>query len=100
MYDQTISNVIADGRASGLYDDTDAITLYMLAGPYCIRLIEEFGIVHKLPATTTEEVHILQSSFFKDVQSFENVGTEMSNPFLATGHELVALDTCDVMEHE
>ena len=27
------------------------------------------------------------------------VVTELGNPFLATGHELVALDTCDVMEN-
>ena len=27
------------------------------------------------------------------------VVTEMGNPSLATGHELVALDTCDVMEN-
>ena len=25
--------------------------------------------------------------------------TEMGNPFLATSHELVAFDTCDVMEN-
>ena len=25
--------------------------------------------------------------------------TEMGNPFLGTSHELVALDTCDVMEN-
>ena len=28
-----------------------------------------------------------------------NVVSELGNPFLATGHELVALDTCDVMEN-
>ena len=27
------------------------------------------------------------------------VVTEMGNPFLATGHELVALETCDAMEN-
>ena len=27
------------------------------------------------------------------------VVTEMDNPFLATGHELVALGTCDVVEN-
>ena len=27
------------------------------------------------------------------------VVTELGNPFLTTGHELVALDTCDVMEN-
>ena len=39
VYDQPIWNFIGDGGASDLYDDTDAIALYMLAGPYCVRLL-------------------------------------------------------------
>ena len=91
------------GGASDLYDDTDAIALYMLAGPDCVRILDEFENIHKLPNGTTnhhEQAHHLQLTFLKDIKSFMKVVTEMGNPFLATGHELVALDTCDVMENE
>ncbi len=91
------------GGASDIYDDSDAIVVYMLALPYCIRLIEEFEGVHKLPAATTghhEEAHSIQSRFINDVHSFITVVTGLGNPFLATDHELIALDTRAVMEHE
>lgn len=91
------------GGASDLYDDTDAIALYMLAGPDCVRIIEEFERLHKIPTTSTchhEEAASLQSRFLKDVKSFVNVVTAMGNPFLETSQELIALDTRAIMEHE
>ena len=90
-----------NGGASDLYDDTDAITLYMLAGPDCARMIEEFERVHDRTILSTghhEEAHSLQSKFLKDVQSFMKVLNVMGNPFLTTGNELIALDTRAVME--
>ena len=30
----------------GLFDDADAIALYMSAGPDCVRMIEEFESIH------------------------------------------------------
>ena len=60
------------GGASDLYDDPDAIALYMLAGPDCVRIIEEFENIHKLHTGTKdhhEEAHSLQAKFRKDVQS-------------------------------
>ena len=35
-----------NGGASDLYDDTDAIPLFMLTGPDCVRMIEEFERVN------------------------------------------------------
>ena len=90
-----------NGGASDLYDDTDAIALYMLAGPDCVRMIEELERVNKLPLESTghhEETHSLQCKFLNDVQSFTKVVNGMGNPFLATGHELVTLDTRAVMD--
>ena len=87
--------------ASDLYDDTDAIALYMLAGPECVRMIDEFEMVNKVPLESTghhEEAHSLQCKFLNDVQSFTKVVNGMGNPFLATGHELVTLDTRAVMD--
>ena len=90
-----------NGGASDLYDDSDAITLYMLAGPDCARMIEEFERVHDRTILSTghhEEAHSLQSKFLKDVQSFMKVLNVMGNPFLTTGNELIALDTRAEME--
>ena len=86
--------------ASDLYDDTDAIALYMLAGPDCVRILDEFENIPKGTTNHHEQAHHSQQTFLKDIKSFMIVVTEMGNPFLATGHELVALDTCDVMENE
>ena len=72
----------------------------MLAGPDCVRMVEEFEGVKKLPLESTghhEEAHSLQCRFLNDVQSFTKVVSGMGNPFLATGHELITLDTRAVM---
>ena len=45
-----------NGGASDLYDDTYAIALYMLAGPDCVRMIEEFERVNKLPLESNQLV--------------------------------------------
>ena len=41
-HEQTNNVLQGNGGASNLYDDTDAIALCMLAGPDCVRIIEEF----------------------------------------------------------
>ena len=90
-----------NGGASDLYDVTEAIVLYMLADPDCVRMIEEFESVNKLPMESTghnEEAHSLQCRFLNDVHSFVKVVNGMGNPFLATGHELITLDTRAVMD--
>ena len=91
-----------NGGASDLYDDTNAIPLYMLAGPDCVRMIEEFERVNELPLQSTghhEEAHSLPCRFLNNVQSFTDLGNGMGNPFLVTGHELITLDTCAVMDN-
>ena len=81
--------------------DQARLFLYMLAGPDCVRMIEEFERVNKLPLESTghhEEAHSLHCRFLNDVQSFTEVVNGMGNPFLATGHELITLDTCALMD--
>ena len=95
-HEQTNKVLQGNGGASDLYDDTDAIALYMLAGPDCVRIIEEFERVHmsmELSAGHHEKARSLQSTFLKDVQSFMKVVNEMGNPFLSTCQGLIALDT-------
>jgi len=90
-----------NGRASDLYDYKDAIALYILAGPDCVRIIEEFERVHKQLELSTghhEEARSLQSRFLQDVQSFMKVVIAMGNPFLSTCQDLIALDTRAVMD--
>ena len=47
-----------------------------------------------------EEVNFLQVKYRKDVLSFVDCVNQLSNPFLATGQQLVALDTQKVIEQE
>lgn len=100
-HEQSNKGLQAHGGAVGLYENPEALALFMLAGPDCTRIVQEFEAVCDPPPTSTvhhEEGHSLQTKFQKDVQSFIQVLGELGNPFLATSQELVALDTQNVME--
>ena len=100
-HEQTNKVLQGNGGASDLYDDTDAIALYMLAGPDCVIIIEKFEHFPKVPKLLTghhEEARSLQFIFLKDVQSFMKVVNAMGNPFLSTCQDLIALDTQAVMD--
>ena len=74
---------------------------YMLAGPESVRLIVQFESVLTVSDSSIahhEEAPALQQRFITDVKKFMGVLRERGNPFLETGHELVAIDTHDVME--
>ena len=91
------------GGLSDMYDDSGAIALYMLAGPESVRLIDQFESVLTVSESSIahhEEAPALQRRFITDVKKFMGVLRERGNPFLETGHELVAIDTHDVMEPE
>ena len=101
-HEQSNKSLQAHGGAAGLYESPDALTLFMLAGPDCARIIKEFEAVLNTPNSSTahhEEAHSLQIKYKKDVLSFFETVEQMGNPF-ATGQELVALDTQDVMEQD
>ena len=83
-HEQTNKLLQGNGGASDLYDDIDVIVLYILAGPDCVRMVEEFERDHKLPLESTghhEEARSIQCRFLKDVLSFMKVVTEIGNLF-------------------
>ena len=99
-HEQSNKSLQAHGGAAGLYENPEALTLFMLAGPDCARCVDEFDAVLDTPSLSTahhEEAHSLQIKFRKDVLSFVEIIEQLGNPFTA-GHELVALDTQAVME--
>ena len=81
------------GGAVGLYEDPEALSLFMLAGPDCTRIVEEFDGINELQSSSTahhEKEHSLQVKFHKDVRSFINVVEKLCNPSPAKSQELVA----------
>ena len=48
------SNVILQtkGGAAGLYENHEALMLFMLAGPDCARMVEEFDAIHDPPPSS------------------------------------------------
>ena len=87
--------------AAGLYENHEALMLFMLAGPDCARMVKEFEAIHDPPPYSTghhEEGRSLQATYRKDISSFVKIVGQLGNPFVATSLELVALDTQNVME--
>ena len=100
-HEQFNKSLQAHGGAVGLYESPEALALFILTGPDCVRIVEEFETVYDPPPSSTahhEEGHSLQVKFRKDVLSFVDVVVHMGNLFIAARPELVALDTQNVME--
>ena len=98
-HEQSNKSLQTHGGAVGL--KPEALTLFMLAGPDCTRVIKEFEAVNDPPLSSTahhEEGHSFQLKFQKDVLSFIKVVEQLGNPFLATSQELIVLDKQNVME--
>ncbi|CAB3986014.1 Hypothetical predicted protein [Paramuricea clavata] len=72
---QSNKSLQAHGGAAGLYENPEALALFILAGPDCARIVEEFEAVYDPPPSSTayHEGHSLQVKFCKDVQSFVDV---------------------------
>ena len=54
------------GGAAGLYENHEALMLFMLAGPDCAWMVEEFEAIPDLPPSSTghhEEGRSLQATF-------------------------------------
>ena len=61
------------GGLFDMYDDTDMITLYILAGPNPVRLTDEFErvqVLHNSPIGHHEESPSLQRRCIRDVENF------------------------------
>ena len=95
-----ISKDQGHGGAVGLFENPEALALFMLAGPDCTRCIEEFETVLHITTSGTahhEEASALQTKFRTDVLAFVEAAEHLGNPF-NSGTELVALHTQEVME--
>lgn len=99
-HEQSNKILQAHGGAVGLYEDDDALLLFMLTAPDCARIVKEFEATNTTNDESAhhEEAHSLQLKFKKDVQSFVKVVEQLGNPFRATSQELVSLDTQCVVE--
>ena len=101
-HEQCNKSLQAHGGAAGLYENPDALTLFMITGPECSKCVEEFEALFYTHSSSTahhEEAHSLQVKFRKDVLSFVETVEQLGNPF-GYGKDLVALDTREVMEPE
>ena len=95
-HEQCNESLQMHGGTVRLYEDPEAPSLFMLAGPDCTRIVQEFDDINELQSSSTahhEEKHSLQVKIHKDVRSFISVVEKLGNPFLAKSQELVALDT-------
>ena len=75
------------GGAAGLYENHGALMLFMLTGPDCAWIGEEFDAIHDPPPSSTwhhEEGRSLQATFRKDISYFVKVVGQLGNPFVAT----------------
>ena len=87
-HEQSNKSLQAHGGAAGLYENPEALTLFMLAGPDCSRCVEEFEAVLDIARSSTahhEEAHSLQVKYRKDVLSFVEIVEQLGNPFATTG---------------
>ena len=69
-HEQCNKSLQMHGGAVGLYEDPEALSLFMLAGPDCTRIVEELDGINELQSPSTahhEEEYSLQVKFHKDV---------------------------------
>ena len=100
-HEQSNKIIQTKGGAAGLYENHEALMLFMLAGSDCARMVQEFEAIHDPPPSSTghhEKGRILQATSRKDIASFAKVVGQLGNPFVATSIEQVALDNQHVME--
>ena len=83
-HEQSNKNLQAHGGAVGLYENPEALTLFMLAGPDCARCIKEFEYMLETASLCTahhEEASGLQTKYKEDVLSFVEIVEQLGNSF-------------------
>ena len=88
-HEQSNKRIQTKDGAAGLYEN---LMLFLLAGPDCARMVEEFEAIHDPPPSSAdhhEEGRSLQATFRKDISYFVKVLGQLGNPFIATSLELV-----------
>ena len=103
-HEQSNKNLQAHGGAVSLYDNHEALTLFMLAGSDSSRCIEEFETVLSTTGSSNmtahhEEASTFQTKYKRNVLAFVEVAEQLGSPF-SNFQERVALYTQEVMEDQ
>ena len=83
-HEQSNKSLQSHGGGVVLYENPEALTLFMLAGPDCSRCVEEFEVVLDTPMSSTahyEEAHSLHVRYRMDVLSFVETVEQFGNQF-------------------
>ena len=87
-HEQSHKTLQAHGGADELYENSDALTLFMLTGQAYCRCIKEFeNVLDSLSHSIAhhEEAPLLQVKYHKDVLSLIDCVNKLGNQFLTTG---------------
>ena len=101
-HEQNNAVIKQSGGAVGLMTNPGAIRCLMVAGPEVVRMVNEFEALQSCNQITDHRHHekhlVVQTSFLKEVKSLVAVIEEMGNPFLEQSHDLLVLDTKDILD--
>ena len=98
------NNALVKGSrgAIGLTGNPGALRRWAVAGPEIVRITKEFEGDRGHFVTANQQHHDqqpgVQQNFLKDVTSLVTVIDDMGNPFLEKSHDLVVLDTKNIMD--
>lgn len=97
------AKIKGDGGVIGLTENPQALLRWIIAGPECGRIIDEFEScfpsTQQTAASTLhhEQVPSIQKQFTHDVKEMVSTMQELGNPFLEDSNDLIILDTKVVM---
>ena len=101
-HEQNNALVEGSGGAIGLTGNPGALKKWTVAGPEIVRITKEFEGDRGHSVTANQQHHDqqprVQQNFLKDVTSLVTVIDDMGNPFLEKSHDLLVLDTKNIMD--
>ena len=101
-HEQNNALVKGYGAGIGLTRNPEALRRWTVAGPKIIRITKEFEGDREHSVTANQQHHDqqpgVQQNFLKDVTSLVTVIDDMRNPFLEESHDLLVLDTKNIMD--
>jgi hypothetical protein len=100
-HEQNNAEVKGSGGAVGLTENPSAFRKWMVSGPEQARILKEFEEDYLAKGKECNHHHeeglSLQRSFKEQSESLADAISELGNPFLYDGDELLALDTRNVL---
>ena len=101
-HEQNDALVKGSGGAIGLTGNPGALRRWTVAGPEIVQITKEFEGDRGHSMTANQQHHDqqpgVQQNFLKDVTSPATVIDDMRNPFLEKSHDLLVLDTKNIMD--